>query len=510
MPRAADSEAQVPAARWRMRCGRSFARPARHIAAALAAAAIVAGCASFDRSPPAATPVDIAALGATAAPIDWPSDEWWRRYGDPALDALVADGLRGAPTLQAARARIARANAAAGVVRAALLPSVNGNATSLYQRYSEHYVYPPPYAGSWNSDNRLTLDFTYEFDFWNKYGAALDAALSQAQAAAADAETARLVLTTGIARAYFNLQRLFAQREVSRAAIVQREDVVRLTAQRFEAGLDTRVEVKQAEAALATVRTELAQYEEAIAGTRIEIAALVGAGPQRGDMLVANPHLAAPSTTLPASIPVDLVGRRPEIVASRWRVDATRSDIAVARAQFYPNINLVAFAGIASIGVTKLFTAASGVAGIGPAIRLPIFEGGRLNANLRGREADADLAVSAYDQAVIDAVRDVAAALASINGLARVTVEQARARDATTDAYNLAVIRYKAGLGNYLSVLTAQTQQLVQDRLDADLRARRFELDVNLARALGGGFADAAPIPAPTHASTAPAATSAR
>ena len=161
---------------------------------------------------------------------------------------------------------------------------------------------------------------------------------------------------------------------------------------------------------------------------------------------------------------------------------------------FYPNVNLVAFIGLNSIGLSKLLETASGVAGIGPAIHLPIFEGGRLNANLRGREADRDLAVSTYNQAVIDAVRDVADALSSINGLGRIAAAQARARAATTDAYNIAVIRYKAGLGNYLTVLTAQTQQLIQDRLDADLKARAFELDVNLARALGGGFADAAPV----------------
>ncbi|MEO8303415.1 MAG: efflux transporter outer membrane subunit [Betaproteobacteria bacterium] len=456
-------------------------------------AAGLAACASFDAPPVADTPIDAATLGAKPAAIDWPRDDWWHRYADTELDALMADGLKGAPTLKAARARIVHAQSAAGVARAALLPNVAGNAQSLYQRYSENYLFPPPLAGSSKTDNRLTLDFNYEFDVWNKNGAALDAALSQAQAAAADGETARLVLTTSIARAYFNLQRLFAQREVSRAAIIQREDVVRLTAQRFGAGLDTRVEVKQAEAALATVRTELAQYDDAIATTRIAIAALVGAGPQRGDTLAANASLRAPATTLPAVVPLDLLGRRPEIVASRWRVDAAGHDIEVARAMFYPNVNLVAFAGLSSIGLSNLLVSGSTIAGVGPAIHLPIFEGGRLNANLRGREADRDLAVSAYNQAVVDAVRDVAEALSSIDGLSRVGTEQARAREATTDAYNLAVVRYKAGLGNYLTVLTAQTQQLVQDRLDADLTARAFELDVNLARALGGGFVDAAP-----------------
>ena len=461
------------------------------IGSTFAVAVGVAACASLDHTPLATPQIDASSLGAKAVAVDWPTQEWWRRYEDPQLDALIADGVKGSPTLAAARARIARARAAAGVARAPLLPEVSGNASSLYQRYSENYIFPPPLGGSWNSDNRLTLDFSYEFDFWNKNRSAVEAALSQAQAAAADEQAARLVLTTNIARAYVNLQRLFAQRDVSFAAITQREEVVRLTVQRFEAGLDTKVEAKQADAALGTVRTELAQYDDAINVARIQIAALVGAGPQRGDGLVAVKGAHVPAAALPSVVPLDLVGRRPEVVASRWRVEAAQHDIDVARAEFYPNVNIVAFIGLSSIGFSNLLAAGSSIAGVGPAIHLPIFEGGRLNANLRGREADSALAVSAYNEALIDAVRDVAEALASINGLARTSVEQARAREATTDAYNLAVVRYRAGLGNYLTVLTAQTQQLVQDRLDADLQARAFELDVNFARALGGGYVEA-------------------
>ena len=226
---------------------------------------------------------------------------------------------------------------------------------------------------------------------------------------------------------------------------------------------------------------------------RHQLAALVGAGPQRGDSIVAiaPAHRADDDTARRDSAR----SRRPPArdrrvaLARRGRRQRRRGR---ARRCSIPNVNLVAFAGLQSIGLSKLFETASGIAGVGPAIHLPIFEGGRLNANLRGREADQDLAISTYNQAVIDAVRDVADALSSIDHLAHIAAEQARARAATTDAYNLAVIRYRAGLGNYLTVLTAQTQQLVQDRLDADLKARAFELDVNLARALGGGFAEPA------------------
>jgi NodT family efflux transporter outer membrane factor (OMF) lipoprotein len=472
----------------------------------LLSVAVLAACANMNRSPEPAKQVAAAALGAVATPVAWPKDDWWHRYGDAQLDQLIADGLAANPSLDAARARLARANAATGVARAALLPQIAGNGAVTYQKYSENYIYPPPLGGNWQTDNRLTIDLVYEIDFWNKNGAALDAALSQAQAAGADAQAARVVVTTGIAQAYFNLQRLFTQRDVSRAAIIQRNEVVQITAQRFGAGLDTKVEVKQAEAALATVRTELAQYDEAIVIARNQLAALAGAGPERGATIVALRAPTPPTTTPPSNIPLDLLARRPEIVASRWRVEASQHEIDVAKALFYPNVNIVAFAGLSSIGFSRLFTTGSQIGGAGPAIHLPIFEGGRLNANLRGRDAEADLAVSAYNQAVIDAVHDVADAVASIAGLSHVATEQAIAKQATTEAYDVAVIRYKAGLGNYLSVLTAQTQQLTQDRLDADLKARAFELDVNLARALGGGFVDVSNV----NLSAAPAATTPR
>lgn len=453
----------------------------------------IAGCASFDALPPPQAKVDPATLGARETVVQWPADDWWRRYRDAQLDALVTDGLAGSPTLAAARARIVRAEAAAGVARSALLPQITGNAAFNEQKYSANFIYPPPLAGAWKADGRATIDLVFEFDFWDKNGAALRAALSQTEAAAADAQTARLVLATDIARAYFELQRLFAQREVSRAAIVQREDIVRITSERFTAGLDTKVEVRQAEAALGTVRTELAQYDDAIALARHRLAALVGAGPERGEGIVPVPPPGGVVTAIPAAIPLDLVGRRPEIVAARWRVEAAHEDIDVARAQFYPNVNIVAFAGLTSLGLSNFLLGSSSIAGVGPALHLPIFEGGRLNANLAGRDAEANLAVASYNQTLVDAVHDLADAVTSIHGLARTSTEQARARTATNQAYELAVIRYRAGLGNYLTVLTAQTQQLVQDRLDVDLKARAYALDVNLARALGGGYADTSP-----------------
>ena len=187
-------------------------------------------------------------------------------------------------------------------------------------------------------------------------------------------------------------------------------------------------------------------------------------------------------------VPANLLGRRADIAAARWRVEAATSDVANARTQFYPNINLVAFAGFSALGFGNLTKSGSGQWGVGPAVRLPIFEGGRLRANLRGKTADLDAAIESYNGAVLDAVRDVADQVSSAQSVARQQAEQAESQRAAEAAYDIAVQRYGAGLGNYLNVLTAETTVLAERRQAVDLAARALETQVGLARALGGGW----------------------
>ncbi|MEP6823984.1 MAG: efflux transporter outer membrane subunit, partial [Ramlibacter sp.] len=191
---------------------------------------------------------------------------------------------------------------------------------------------------------------------------------------------------------------------------------------------------------------------------------------------------------MPAAIPANLLGARADVAAARWRVEAAGYDVKNARAQFYPNINLVAFAGFSSIGLSRLVESGSQQWGVGPAIRLPIFEAGRLRANLRGKTADLDAAVESYNAAVIDAVREVADQVASGQSVTRQQVEQRQAQEAAEAAYDIAIQRYKAGLGNYLNVLTAENAVLAQRRLAVDLAARALDAQVGLMRALGGGY----------------------
>ncbi|ARP82494.1 hypothetical protein CAL12_17830 [Bordetella genomosp. 8] len=457
----------------------------------------LSGCAFMEKGPTPVAELTEHKLGLSDQAAAWPTTQWWQRYGDPQLDALVQEALANNPSISAAQARLAQANAAVSGARAPLLPRVDGDYSLQREHISKTYIYPEPLAGSVQSDNRLGLDFSYELDFWGKNRSALQSALSREQAAEADRQAARTMLSSAMVQSYLSLQNAFAQRKVLQRIIAQRDEALSITRQRFSAGLDTQVEVKQAESQLASAKVQATQVETTLAQLRNQVAALAGAGPARGQSLQ-EANLTVPAGGLPASVPLELLGHRADVVAARWRAEAARKTIDVAKADFYPNVNITAFIGFQALGTNNLLRAASRTANIGPAISLPIFHGGELNANLAGRRADTDLAVSDYNQTVLDAVRQVADALDALRLLDRETVEQRQARQSIDAAYDLAVNRYKAGLGNYLIVLVAQNDVLTQARLETDLRFRAYKLDAELANALGGGY-----VPAPANAEIA-------
>ncbi len=449
----------------------------------------LSGCALMEPSAPPAAQLDGAKLGLAEQSVTWPDAQWWRRYGDPQLDQLVQEALAGSPTMTAAQARLAQANASVGRARAPLMPRLDAGYSLNRTRFPNGYIYPPPYGGNNFSDNRLALNFSYELDFWGKNRDLLKTAVSQRDAVAADAQAARNLLAHSVVQSYLNLQNALAQRDVLQAIAKQRKELYDLTQGRQKAGLDTQVEVKQSESALAAVKVDLTQEDTTIAQLRNQLAALVGAGPQRGKAIV-QVKLTAPSGVLPASVPLALLGRRPDVVAARWRAEAARSQVAVAKTAFYPDVNLVAFAGYEALGPLSTMFSQGKTFGFGPAITLPIFHGGELNAQLAGRRAEADSAVADYNRTVLDAVRQTADAIDALRLIQREKQEEHVARSAIDDAYQLAVQRYKSGLGNYLSVLIAQNSVLTEDRRDTDLRMRAYQLDADLAYALGGGYRD--------------------
>jgi len=456
---------------------------------ALAAAVGLAGCADMAGIASKATLRDAAAfhLPANEADAIVVDSRWWTAFGDPQLDRLIDKAIAGNPNLQSTQARLMRAQSAIESAESARKPTLAGAIDLTRQRLSENYIYPSPLGGSVQNFGNLQLNGSWEIDFFGKHRSALDAAIGSANAAAADAQAARLLLASNVARGYLQWARLNAQLTVAERTLAQRDETLRLVRDRVSAGLDTRLELNQSEGGLPEARQQIEALKEQIALAQHALDALVGE-PDATRALAPPALQAVKSIPLQAVIPADLLGRRADIVAARWRVEAATQDVANARTQFYPNVNLVAFVGMQSLGFDNLVKASSGQWGIGPAIRLPIFEGGKLRANLRGKAADQDAAIESYNAAVLDAVRDVADNVSSTQSIARQQQEQAGAQRSAEAAYDIAVQRYRAGLGNYLNVLTAETTVLAQRRQAVDLAARSLDAQVGLARALGGGW----------------------
>ncbi|HWH83303.1 MAG TPA: efflux transporter outer membrane subunit [Burkholderiaceae bacterium] len=465
------------------------------IAVALASSVVLmlGGCASSAGIAPVAQPIAPVSVGLdSAAPATPPlATDWWRAFGDAPLSDLVDKALAANPSLKVAQARLERARAAVAGAQSAEGLKVNGELNATRQRFSANGIYPPPLGGGIFTIGTAQIGASYEFDFFGKNRAAIEAALGAERAAQADAQAARILLASNVARTYVQLGRLFEQRDVAVRSLKQRDDILALVKQRVQGGLDTNVELRQGEGALPESRQQIEQLDEQIALTRHALAALTAQPPAALDTLVV-PLRSVQLVPVPPAVPADLLGRRADIAAARARIEAAGSDVKNAKASFYPNINLTAFVGLNSIGLDRLLRSGSEQYGIGPALTLPIFDAGRLRANLRGKTADLDAAVESYNGAVIDAVHDVADQLSSVRSIERQQVEQRSALASAESAYDLATQRYRAGLGTYLTVLNADTSVLMQRRLGADLKARALDVQLALIRALGGGYADAA------------------
>jgi NodT family efflux transporter outer membrane factor (OMF) lipoprotein len=421
-----------------------------------------------------------------ASAAAWPADTWWTVYGDRQLDTLIDEALKGAPSLAVAEARLQRALAYSEVAGAALRPQASANAAATEQKQSYNYITPRAMTPQgWNDYGRATVDLSWELDFWGRNRAALAAATSDAEAARADAAQARLALATSIASSYAELARQFAALDTAKAALDVRTKTAELFRRRYENGLETLGGVRGVESRQAAAEADVLAIEEQIGLQRNRLAALLGAGPDRG-LQIARPvvDLSHPYG-LPKQLAADLLGRRPDVTAARLRAAAAGKRIHQAQAAFYPNVNLMAFVGVQSLGLDMLARNGSSIGSVGPAISLPIFDGGRLRGQLKGAESDYAEAVANYDRTVVQAVADVAVSRDALGG--QLDKTQA-AVDAAREAWHIQTNRYDGGLSTYLDVLSAEDTLLSNLRAQTDLQSRSFTLDVALVRALGGGY----------------------
>ncbi|MET4569234.1 efflux transporter outer membrane subunit [Rhodanobacter soli] len=470
------------------------------LAAAAALTLALAGCVSSGGLHPDGTPIDPATLKAERSlahlsAAAWPSTDWWSGLGDPQLDALIGEALRDNPGLGVADARARAAQAEAGIADAARGPSVNGGAAVAGAR--------PPAALLGDKAHFAMAKYGYasfkwDLDLWGGKRAAWEAAVGQARAAEVDARAARIELSSNVARAYAQLGYAFTQQDLAAGELKRANQSRELTRQRVAAGIDNQIQLKQGDAEVASAEQQVALASRAVDAARSSLSVLLGKGPDRG-LQIARPQLLRPAElAVPSNLPLDLVGHRADLVAARWRVEAAGKDIKAAKTEFLPNISIGAMAGVISMGGGNSFSLPGRFYQFGPSLSLPIFDGGRLRANLSGKDAQYDLAVAQYNQTLVGALNQVADDLSALQSLQQQIDAQQRAQDAALQAWQLAEQRYKAGVGSYLEALSVRQQLLAAERGTAALEAQQVDLSVQLIQALGGGFQPQADTPSST------------
>jgi NodT family efflux transporter outer membrane factor (OMF) lipoprotein len=466
----------------------------RTVSFALACCGVVLGSCAPDLGPKPAIPSPAQFETAGSLPSGhqpWPDDSWWRDFGDPQLDQLIGEAVAKSPSMAEAAARIQLARAQAISARAALLPQVGALGTVRDTRLSQST--PIPSTGEWGWFGATLLTGSFEIDFWGKNRAALKAAISEEMAAKADAAAARLTLASQVASAYVDFAQLEVDRDLAASALQIRTQTRQLVALRLKAGTTPAQDMAQADSAVQAATASLRSKDESIEIARHMIAALVGAGPDRGDRLTSPALVDRRNPGLPDDLPLALVGRKPELVAARWRAEAAARRIHQAKAAYYPNVNLMAAAGFVSVGLYRLFEEPSELVSAGPDISVPIFEGGRLEAGYRGARGEYDLAVASYQDVLLQSLKEVADAVTSLKALQGEASAADEAEARAQSAYDLTKLRYAGGLADYDAVLISENALVAARDQAATLRLRGFHLDIALANALGGGFSGATP-----------------
>jgi NodT family efflux transporter outer membrane factor (OMF) lipoprotein len=457
---------------------------------------LLAACATPPRHEPSAPqPLTSDAIGLTGQAGTPASDQWWSSFDDAQLGRLIQDALASNPSLGEAAGRVRAAQALALSARSAQFPGLRLSGGE--SRLKIPSGFPPAIDGGstvWAGDLGPVL--SWDLDLWGKHAASYQQAQSLSAAAVLDVEQTRLLLEGALVQAYIDLYRAYAHAQIADQAQSQRTHILDITRQRVSAGLDTHVELREAEGALPQARLQVLQAQAAQALAVHRLVALTGHGVDRYAS-IERPQLNLDAALpLPNELPLNLLARRPDIIAARARIDAADAGKRASKAAFYPDVSLRALAGFASFSLDDLIGASSFGYSVGPSVSLPLFDAGRLRAAYRSSEAQLDEAVASYDDTVVQAVQQSSDQLSLIDSLQQQIEQQQQSLSAAEEAYRLAEERYRAGLAGYLTVLNAETEVLSQRQQHVDLTSSLVLARVTLLLTLGGSFDPSADAPA--------------
>jgi NodT family efflux transporter outer membrane factor (OMF) lipoprotein len=430
----------------------------------------------------------------------WPDDQWWKQFGNPELNELIETALKDNPGLKVASARLREAEGLVKVEGSRLLPFLEADASLTYERISQHGVFAalnPKVAG----DKILLgvinpLSFRYEFDFWGKNRATLEAALGLAAAEEAERAEVRLRLTTGIARAYFRGQALQQQLTVVKTIVAIRENLRKLAETRYRLGLDNDQPVKVAVADYEAAFKRQAGLRDQLDVQRHLLARLAGKGPDQAAHLFLKPVVIPGQIAAPDHLSMGLLVHRPDLAAALYRAESAARMVKVAKTQFYPTIDLTAFVGFNALTLGKhadklsnlLFSGQSFAYGFAPGLRMPWFEGGRLRGELSAHRAEYDAAVELYNDTLLDAMREVADSLSAWQSTREMIESHRRLLASLGEDWRLAKVRLVTGLDDDREVLRHRQPVLEQEYALRALESDQLVAAIDLIEALGGGY----------------------
>lgn len=457
----------------------------------LVLALALAGCASI---PPDTQPLpqqDLATVQLAAdihlASEGWPAAQWWRQFQDSQLDQLIDKALSGSPNLDVANARIGSALSAFDARHAERGPRVGLDANANRQRYSGNGLLPAPIGGNYYNEVTVGVQAHYDLDWWGRHKAQIAASLGEVNARRAEYAMAEQMLAAEVARHYFSMQSGWARMDNLRALVALQQQLVLDKEKRIANGLGVSDDHLSAQTRLSLLQQQIALLETQIVTEREALRALLGADASALASLQPRSAQALPHA-LPGKLGMELLARRPDLQAARWRVQASMSRIEAAQAAFYPDIDLGASFGLDAIKLGKLLESGSRTLFIGPALSLPLFDSGRLQAQLAGARSERNALIADYNQNVFNVVRDVAQAGAKVQGVEnqlRLQEDNLRASEAQLRNANA---RLKQGLADRATQLNAEMTMRGQVDLGMQLQNQRQNAEINLNVALGGGY----------------------
>lgn len=456
----------------------------------------LAGCAQLPHDLPPRpamkapeTLTTLAALAATSAPDGHQQTlpaRWWLSFGLADLDRLIETALKDAPDWAVAEARLRTAEQRERLARLDARAHYQTDASIVRERMSRNGLFPPPIGGSTFTQTDITENLSYTLDWWGRNRALIQAAGDTRDAVREEAVAVREALAAAVADSYFAWAAVAARLAVARSLAQVHRSQRDLLDARFELGLDSALPLIDARRRVDLDQDQIHALEYLADSLRYRIGALIGADPDHAAALPTPELDKARLAPLPARLPLDWLGERPDVAALRSRVEAASDLSAAARADFYPNLDLRMMLGLETLDLAKLFQGGSLSASIGPALHLPLFNTGTLRAKLALREADYAAAVAAYNGAILEAARQAADAYTLIVKLEQRSRAQQQALRQTGHTRALVVQRRTLGLAGRFDSLEADAAVLGQQLDEIALQGARLRARVALFKALGG------------------------